>query len=65
MRFIKVTLFLFLWSCLTLNAQSIISGSIADENNAEPLIGATVVIKGSSEASAVDLNGNFKIETKQ
>ena len=65
MNFLKVTLFLFLWTCLTVKAQSVISGSISDENNAEPLIGATVVIKGTNEASAVDVNGNFKIETSQ
>jgi outer membrane receptor protein involved in Fe transport len=48
-----------------LKAQSIIGGNITDEQSAEPLIGATVIVKGTSEASAVDFNGNFKIETKQ
>jgi hypothetical protein len=64
MGYLKITLFIFICSCFSLKAQSTIGGSIADENNAEPLIGATVVIKGTNEASAVDVNGNFKIVTK-
>jgi outer membrane receptor protein involved in Fe transport len=63
MRYLIITFLLL--SCLATRAQNVISGSIIDENNAEPLIGATVVIKGTNEASAVDINGNFKIETKQ
>jgi iron complex outermembrane receptor protein len=65
MGYLKITLFIFICSCFSLKAQSTIGGSIADENNAEPLIGATVVIKGTNEASAVDVDGNFKIVTKQ
>ena len=65
MRYWQVTLFLFLISCFSVNAQSIISGNIQDELNAEPLIGATVLIKATNQASAADVNGDFKIETKQ
>jgi iron complex outermembrane recepter protein len=65
MRQLLFTFFLIILSNFASKAQGIISGSIADENNAEPLIGATVVIKGTNEASVVDINGNFKIETKQ
>jgi outer membrane receptor protein involved in Fe transport len=65
MRYLLFTVFLFIVPNFASKAQSIISGSVADEANAEPLIGATVVIKGSNEASVIDINGNFKIETKQ
>jgi outer membrane receptor protein involved in Fe transport len=65
MRYLLFTVFLFIVPNFASKAQSIISGSVADEANAEPLIGATVVIKESNEASVIDINGNFKIETKQ
>ena len=65
MRHLLFTVFLIIISNFASKAQSVISGSVADESNAEPLIGATVVIKGSNEASVIDINGNFKIETKQ
>jgi hypothetical protein len=42
MRYLIITFLLL--SCLATRAQNVISGSIIDENNAEPLIGATVVI---------------------
>jgi outer membrane receptor protein involved in Fe transport len=65
MRSALLIFFLIVISGFNIKAQSIISGSIVDEINAEPLIGATVVIKGTNEASAVDVNGNFKIITSQ
>ena len=60
----------FLWSLLGLLtlqlgwAQTIITGTVNDENGA-PLPGATVVIEGSNRGVATDFNGNFSIEADQ
>lgn len=40
----------------------LISGVVLDEENDEPLIGATVRIKGTEIGVATDINGEFKIE---
>ncbi|MCH5213651.1 MAG: TonB-dependent receptor [Muribaculaceae bacterium] len=39
----------------------LIKGVVLDENN-EPLIGATVMVKGTSNGTATDLDGNFEIK---
>lgn len=67
MRAYKTILFLSLLSCgITLNAQKSIkvSGSVSDENNA-PLIGATVMVKGSSNGTMVDVDGRYSISAKE
>jgi iron complex outermembrane receptor protein len=46
-------------------SQNTIIGELLDETTKEPLIGATLVVKGSSEACVVDINGNFKLVTSQ
>ncbi|CAL2077774.1 TonB-dependent receptor [Tenacibaculum sp. 190524A05c] len=38
-----------------------ISGNVIDNNN-EPLVGATVLIKGTSNGTDTDIDGNFKID---
>ncbi|MEG0807514.1 MAG: carboxypeptidase-like regulatory domain-containing protein [Alistipes sp.] len=42
-------------------AQSIVKGRIVDEN-AAPLIGATVSIPGTSQGASTDVNGNFSLK---
>lgn len=44
-------------------AQTIISGVIKDASTGETLIGATVVVKGTTEGAATDIDGNFKFTT--
>ena len=39
-----------------------VSGKLLDAQTKEPLIGATVTIKGTTNASAVSLDGSFKIK---
>lgn len=41
-------------------AQNIVSGKISDEQN-EPLVGATIVLKGTSSGVISDFNGNYEI----
>ena len=42
-------------------AQTNFKGKVYDENN-EPLPGASIVIKGSSNGVATDFDGNFSID---
>ena len=43
------------------SAQSTVRGTIKSSNGAEPLIGVTVVVKGTTNGSATDVDGNFEI----
>jgi len=63
-----IILFSFLLSCYTddfgVSAQSgtqQIGGTIVDAKTNEPVIGATVIIKGTSIGATTDLNGKFSI----
>jgi TonB-dependent SusC/RagA subfamily outer membrane receptor len=47
----------------SLTAQKTISGTIQDENN-EPLIGATIIMKGTNQGTVSDVNGNYSIEVR-
>ena len=54
-------LFMILFSLpLTVLAQGTktVNGTVVDQNN-EPIIGATVVVKGSTIGAATDLDGNY------
>lgn len=58
----------FFLSCICpclVYSQNIIKGSVADSKSGETLIGATVVIKGTTEGAATDVNGNFSFVTNQ
>ncbi len=46
----------------TLNAQRVLEGSIVDADTGEPLIGANVLIKGTSTGTATDIDGHFVIQ---
>lgn len=40
----------------------IVSGRVVSQSDGEPLIGATVRIKGTSQGTVTDIEGNYKIE---
>ncbi len=44
-------------------AQNTITGTVVDADNDEPLIGASVVISGTTQGTVTDLDGNFTITT--
>jgi iron complex outermembrane receptor protein len=44
-------------------AQQAVSGTVKDFKSNEPLFGATVVVKGTSEGATTDFDGNFKFNT--
>jgi len=45
---------------LTTSAQQLIKGYVVDDEK-EPLIGATVVVKDSAVGTITDVNGNFQL----
>ena len=55
---------IFLCFAQTIFAQLTVTGKVLDENK-EPLIGATVVWKGTQIGTMTDLNGNFIIARVQ
>lgn len=53
----------FALGSLTMQA-AIVKGTVTDEAG-EPLIGATVMVAGSSTGTATDFDGKFSIEAEQ
>lgn len=64
-RGIRMVLLLLLGSFLALMAQAqtgVICGTVTDAKFKEPLIGASVVIEGTTVGAIADVDGNFRIE---
>lgn len=54
--------FLMLWSCFFAYAQHLsITGKVTDRQD-EPIIGASVLVKGTSNGVITDLNGVFNMK---
>jgi outer membrane cobalamin receptor len=64
MRIVAI-IFFAIFSSLMVNSQNTISGIIKDYQSGEPLIGATIVIKGSTEGAATDIDGRFSFITER
>jgi len=56
-----VLLLLALITNMTLMAQTKLTGKVIDASLGEPLIGATVMVKGTSTGSVADIDGNFTL----
>lgn len=55
-------------TCLTSNlsfAQSLISGTVTDQSSGDPLVGASVVVKGTTNGTLTSDNGSFRISASQ
>lgn len=65
MRKYLLSLFIAVFACLTLaqiaSAQVHITGKIVDSATQEPLIGASVLVKGTTAATSAGLDGSFKL----
>ncbi len=59
---ITVTLLVFLIT-VQLSAQTVLNGKVIDSNDKSPLPGANIVIKGGSEGTSTDFDGNFTLKT--
>lgn len=56
-----ITLFLFLSIGITLAQAQIVRGSVVDESD-EPIVGATVSVKGTTTGTITDADGKFQIQ---
>jgi TonB-linked SusC/RagA family outer membrane protein len=54
-------LLMFLASTGLLLAQTAVEGSVADSKTGETIIGASVLIKGTSQGTVTDIDGNFRL----
>lgn len=61
MRKVYVTLLLTLFCCVTF-AQQKLTGLVLEEPGSEPLIGAAILVKGTSIGTITDLDGKFTIQ---
>lgn len=52
--------FLLLLLCFTAHSQTTISGSVVDNNNM-PILGANVIVAGTSQGTVSDFDGNFTL----
>ncbi|MFA5328864.1 MAG: TonB-dependent receptor [Prolixibacteraceae bacterium] len=55
-------IFFVLLSLAGMTQTGVITGTVADANTKETLIGATVAIQGTSNGAITDFDGNFRIE---
>jgi iron complex outermembrane receptor protein len=58
--FLTLSCFL-LWGGSALLAQRTITGQVTDAENGEPLIGASIIVEGTSIGVATDFDGNFSL----
>lgn len=62
----KGLLMLILLFAINISAQTYqVEGKVVDGTTKDPLIGATIMVKGTSEGDATDFNGNFSIPAKE
>ncbi|HYG15744.1 MAG TPA: carboxypeptidase-like regulatory domain-containing protein, partial [Bacteroidia bacterium] len=64
-KLISGAVFYLLLSISSYAQNGTISGRVIDELTGEELLGATVLIKGTSQGSATDFNGNYVIKNLQ
>ncbi len=62
LKFCFIALLLFTGVATTTNAQVTITGTVQDVNTREDLIGASILIKGTSDGTATDVDGSFTLE---
>ena len=61
MKRISILLFAVLITPVLAQAQGSISGRVADSKTGEGVVGANVVIQGTVQGAATDIEGNFII----
>lgn len=57
----KGLLFITAWLIATVMHAAVIEGTVIDKETREPLIGATVQIKGTTTGAVTDIDGKFKL----
>lgn len=54
---------LLLLTYASMDAQTVLKGKIIDAGNGDPLIGANVIVKGTTDGNITDYDGLFEIKT--
>ena len=64
---LKVVLFLFAMLSFSLGYAQVktVTGTVSDAGNDEPLPGVTIVVKGTTQGTITDFDGNFSIDVEQ
>ena len=64
---LRKTLFVvfFLSTAMLTYAQSTITGVVVDAANSEPIIGANVIVKGTTNGTITDFDGNFMLSVEK
>jgi len=59
----KFTMLIFIMlSCISLQAQNKISGKVTDQKSNQPIIGASVLVKGTNNSATTDYDGSFTLD---
>ncbi|MBK7870647.1 MAG: carboxypeptidase-like regulatory domain-containing protein [Saprospiraceae bacterium] len=61
-NYLVLVVFALLLTSVTLVGQSTVRGSVKSATEGEPLIGVTVLVKGTTFGTATDIDGNFEIQ---
>jgi TonB-dependent starch-binding outer membrane protein SusC len=61
-RQILVLIAFMLASTAVAFAQKTVKGTVTDADNKDPLVGASIVVKGTSKGALADVNGAFSLE---
>lgn len=67
MKYLKFLFLMCLVSCLSLHAYAqgvSVKGQVISATDGEPIIGASVMEKGTSNGTVTDIDGNFKLQVK-
>lgn len=60
----KLVFLILLASPILLNAQNVVTGTVTDKTFNEPLLGASIVVKGTTNGTTTDFDGNYSIEAE-
>ncbi|HSF90544.1 MAG TPA: TonB-dependent receptor, partial [Saprospiraceae bacterium] len=63
--FFKAGLFMLLSFPILLSGQNTLRGEVFDDQTGEPLIGANVIIQGTTSGTVTDFDGHYKLVTDQ
>ena len=63
-RLLVLAVAILAFATVTLHAQTTVSGVITDAELGDALIGANVIIQGTTVGSSTDLDGNFSITSE-
>ena len=60
-----LSLVLFLTMSMFAFAQTTITGTVVDAENGEPIIGANIIVKGTTNGTITDFDGNFVLSDRK